>query len=181
MMLYCRYFSQPDNMVEKAHHDAIFSRIVNDSTTFHFWNGITSTLVPESNSLVERILNRYCLHCLDVLQSQQSEVPAQIFTLVQSTYTEEIFQQVLRMAMVYCSIFTETLWQEKYQEHCVYIFFSPRLVQCWSYKQAQACGLDQLFYQLSIANLSTGNTECNNQRYLELRVLISSVPIYFCT
>jgi len=67
MMLYCRYFSEPDNMVEKAHHDAIFSRIVNDSTTFHFWNGITSTLVPESNSLVERILNRYCLHCLDVL------------------------------------------------------------------------------------------------------------------
>ncbi|PAN14495.1 hypothetical protein PAHAL_2G414000 [Panicum hallii] len=62
-----RYFSEPDNMVEKAHHDAVFSRIVNDSTTFHFWNGITSTLVPESNSLVERILNRYCLHCLDVL------------------------------------------------------------------------------------------------------------------
>jgi len=62
-----RYFSEPDNMVEKAHHDAIFSRIVNDSTTFHFWNGITSTLVPEANSLVERILNRYCLHCLDVL------------------------------------------------------------------------------------------------------------------
>ncbi|TKW35377.1 hypothetical protein SEVIR_2G367400v4 [Setaria viridis] len=62
-----RYFSEPDNMVEKAHHDAIFSRIVNDSTTFHFWNGITSTLVPESNSLVEKILNRYCLHCLDVL------------------------------------------------------------------------------------------------------------------
>ncbi|RLM86087.1 uncharacterized protein C2845_PM04G29680 [Panicum miliaceum] len=62
-----RYFSEPDNLVEKAHHDAVFSRIVNDSTTFHFWNGITSTLVPESNSLVERILNRYCLHCLDVL------------------------------------------------------------------------------------------------------------------
>ncbi|CAN6219270.1 unnamed protein product [Urochloa humidicola] len=62
-----RYFSEPDNMVEKAHHDATFARIVNDSTTFHFWNGITSTLVPESNSLVEKILNRYCLHCLDVL------------------------------------------------------------------------------------------------------------------
>ncbi|CAL5086076.1 unnamed protein product [Urochloa decumbens] len=62
-----RYFQEPDNMVEKAHHDATFARIVNDSTTFHFWNGITSTLVPESNSLVEKILNRYCLHCLDVL------------------------------------------------------------------------------------------------------------------
>ncbi|KAF8669290.1 hypothetical protein HU200_051624 [Digitaria exilis] len=62
-----RYFSEPDNMAEKAHHDAIFSRIVNDSTTFHFWNGVTSSLVPEPNSLVEKILNRYCLHCLDVL------------------------------------------------------------------------------------------------------------------
>ncbi|KAF8664508.1 hypothetical protein HU200_054685 [Digitaria exilis] len=62
-----RYFSEPDNMAEKAHHDAIFSRIVNDSTTFHFWNGVTSALVPEPNSLVEKILNRYCLHCLDVL------------------------------------------------------------------------------------------------------------------
>ncbi|CAM0906331.1 unnamed protein product [Alopecurus aequalis] len=42
-------------------------RIVNDSTTFHLWNSITSSLVPESNSLVERILNHHCLHCLDVL------------------------------------------------------------------------------------------------------------------
>ncbi|WVZ66384.1 hypothetical protein U9M48_015613 [Paspalum notatum var. saurae] len=62
-----RYFSVPDNIVQKAHHDAIFSRIMNDSTTFHFWNGITSALVPESNSLVGKILNSYCLHCLDVL------------------------------------------------------------------------------------------------------------------
>ncbi|CAN6205783.1 unnamed protein product [Urochloa humidicola] len=62
-----RYFSEPDNMVEKADHDVMFARIVNDSVTFHFWNGITSTLVPETNSLVEKILNRYCLHCLDVL------------------------------------------------------------------------------------------------------------------
>ncbi|XP_062187339.1 uncharacterized protein At4g19900-like [Phragmites australis] len=62
-----RYFSEPDNMVERAQHDALFSRIVNDSTTFHLWSGITSALVPESNSLVEKILNRYCLRCLDVL------------------------------------------------------------------------------------------------------------------
>lgn len=62
-----RYFSVPDNMVQKANHDTIFYRIINDSTTFHFWNGITSALVPESNSLVEKILNRYCLRCLDVL------------------------------------------------------------------------------------------------------------------
>lgn len=61
------YFSKPDNGAERAEHDALFSRIVNDSTTFHLWNSITSSLVPESNSLVERILNHYCLHCLDVL------------------------------------------------------------------------------------------------------------------
>ncbi|KAG8080068.1 hypothetical protein GUJ93_ZPchr0007g6074 [Zizania palustris] len=62
-----RYFSEADNTVERAQHDALFSRIVNDSTTFHLWNSITSSLVPESKSLVERILNRYCLHCLDIL------------------------------------------------------------------------------------------------------------------
>ncbi|KAL6657777.1 hypothetical protein ACP70R_005557 [Stipagrostis hirtigluma subsp. patula] len=62
-----RYFSEPDNMVERAHHDALLSRIMSDSTTFHLWNSITSALVPESNSLVEKILNHYCIHCLDVL------------------------------------------------------------------------------------------------------------------
>ncbi|XP_062189293.1 uncharacterized protein At4g19900-like [Phragmites australis] len=62
-----RYFSEPGNMVEKTQHDAMFSRILKDSTTFHLWSGITSSLVPESSSLVEKILNLYCLHCLDVL------------------------------------------------------------------------------------------------------------------
>lgn len=65
--MYCRYFSEADSTDERAQHDALFSRIVNDSTTFHLWNSNTSSLVPEPNSLVERILNRYCLHCLDVL------------------------------------------------------------------------------------------------------------------
>uniref|UniRef100_J3MM50 Alpha 1,4-glycosyltransferase domain-containing protein n=1 Tax=Oryza brachyantha TaxID=4533 RepID=J3MM50_ORYBR len=62
-----RYFSEADSTDERAQHDALFSRIVNESTTFHLWNSITSSLVPESNSLVERILNRNCLRCLDVL------------------------------------------------------------------------------------------------------------------
>ncbi|KAK3125400.1 hypothetical protein QOZ80_7BG0604390 [Eleusine coracana subsp. coracana] len=62
-----RYFSEPDNMVERAHQDAVFSRIMDNATTFHLWNGITSVLVPETNSLVGRILNSRCLHCLDVL------------------------------------------------------------------------------------------------------------------
>ncbi|KAK3127422.1 hypothetical protein QOZ80_7AG0573060 [Eleusine coracana subsp. coracana] len=61
-----RYFSEPDNMVERAHQDAVFFRIMDNSTTFHLWNGITSVLVPETNSLVGRILNSRCLHCLDV-------------------------------------------------------------------------------------------------------------------
>uniref|UniRef100_A0A0E0ED83 Alpha 1,4-glycosyltransferase domain-containing protein n=1 Tax=Oryza meridionalis TaxID=40149 RepID=A0A0E0ED83_9ORYZ len=54
-----RYFSEADSTDERAQHDALFSRIVNDSTTFHLWNSITSSLVPEPNSLVERILNPY--------------------------------------------------------------------------------------------------------------------------
>uniref|UniRef100_A0A0D9X0F8 Alpha 1,4-glycosyltransferase domain-containing protein n=1 Tax=Leersia perrieri TaxID=77586 RepID=A0A0D9X0F8_9ORYZ len=62
-----RYFSEAGSSDERAQHDALFSRIVNDSTTFHLWNSITSSLIPEPNSLVERILNRYCLHCIDVL------------------------------------------------------------------------------------------------------------------
>ncbi|KAL6856047.1 hypothetical protein ACP4OV_018849 [Aristida adscensionis] len=62
-----RYFTKPDSMAESTRHDELFSRIVNDSTTFHLWNSVTSALVPESNSLVEKILNHYCLHCVDVL------------------------------------------------------------------------------------------------------------------
>uniref|UniRef100_A0A0E0LMC7 Alpha 1,4-glycosyltransferase domain-containing protein n=1 Tax=Oryza punctata TaxID=4537 RepID=A0A0E0LMC7_ORYPU len=40
-----RYFSEADSTDERAQHDALFSRIVNDSTTFHLWSSITSSLV----------------------------------------------------------------------------------------------------------------------------------------
>ncbi|KAF0905956.1 hypothetical protein E2562_008978, partial [Oryza meyeriana var. granulata] len=39
-----RYFSEADNTIERVQHDALFSRIVNESTTFHLWNSVTSSL-----------------------------------------------------------------------------------------------------------------------------------------
>ncbi|KAG6505791.1 uncharacterized protein At4g19900-like [Zingiber officinale] len=62
-----RYFAEPVDEFEKAEQDNLFKRMMNESLTFHFWNALTSALVPEPNSLVERLLNQYCLHCLDVL------------------------------------------------------------------------------------------------------------------
>ncbi|KAJ4975719.1 hypothetical protein NE237_000825 [Protea cynaroides] len=62
-----RYFVTPTDENEKAQLDILFTRILDESLTFHFWNSITSALVPEPESLVARLLNRYCLRCLDVL------------------------------------------------------------------------------------------------------------------
>ncbi|WOL18119.1 hypothetical protein Cni_G26912 [Canna indica] len=62
-----RYFAKPADEFERAEEYALFKRMLNESITFHFWNGLTSALVPEPNSLVDRLLNQYCLHCLDVL------------------------------------------------------------------------------------------------------------------
>nr|XP_018678103.1 PREDICTED: uncharacterized protein At4g19900 isoform X1 [Musa acuminata subsp. malaccensis] len=62
-----RYFAEPADQFERAEQDDLLKRMLNESITFHFWNGMTSALVPEPNSLMERLLNQYCLHCLDVL------------------------------------------------------------------------------------------------------------------
>ncbi|XP_008805990.2 uncharacterized protein At4g19900 [Phoenix dactylifera] len=62
-----RYFMAPTDDSERAQQDALLTRMQNESITFHFWNGLTSALVPEPNSLVERLLNGYCLRCSDVL------------------------------------------------------------------------------------------------------------------
>ncbi|XP_043689650.1 uncharacterized protein At4g19900 [Telopea speciosissima] len=62
-----RYFVAPADETEKFQQDILFTRILDKSVTFHFWNSITSALVPEPESLVARLLNHYCLHCLDVL------------------------------------------------------------------------------------------------------------------
>ncbi|KAL9235237.1 hypothetical protein vseg_010015 [Gypsophila vaccaria] len=62
-----RYFFSPLNDSEKVHQDALFKKIFNESYTFHFWNSLTSALVPEPDSLVARILNHFCTRCSDVL------------------------------------------------------------------------------------------------------------------
>lgn len=62
-----RYFAATANDSEKTHQDALFRKILDESYTFHFWNSLTSALVPEPDSLVARILNHHCIRCFDVL------------------------------------------------------------------------------------------------------------------
>lgn len=62
-----RYFTAAADEAERADQDAFFRKILDKSFTFHFWNSLTSALVPEPESLVERLLNHYCLRCLELL------------------------------------------------------------------------------------------------------------------
>ncbi|GAB4840801.1 hypothetical protein Ancab_021563 [Ancistrocladus abbreviatus] len=62
-----RYFTAPATENERAHEDALLRKILNESYTFHFWNSLTSALVPEPESLVARLLNHNCIRCSDVL------------------------------------------------------------------------------------------------------------------
>lgn len=62
-----RYFKAAVTESEKAHQDSLFGKIINESYTLHHWNSLTSALVPEPESLVARIMNHYCIRCLDVL------------------------------------------------------------------------------------------------------------------
>ncbi|KAF3783800.1 hypothetical protein EJ110_NYTH30518 [Nymphaea thermarum] len=47
--------------------EVLFQKIINESYAFHFWHGLTSTLVPHTGSLVEKVLNHDYLRCHDVL------------------------------------------------------------------------------------------------------------------
>ncbi|KAI3988586.1 hypothetical protein MKX01_026950 [Papaver californicum] len=47
--------------------DVLFRKILEESYIFHFWNSVTSTIVPDPGSLVLRILNHFCIRCLDVV------------------------------------------------------------------------------------------------------------------
>lgn len=62
-----RYFVTPATESEKAQQDALFKRILGGSLTFHFWNSMTSALIPEPESLVGRLIDKSCIHCFDVL------------------------------------------------------------------------------------------------------------------
>ncbi|GLJ21503.1 hypothetical protein SUGI_0397500 [Cryptomeria japonica] len=61
------YFTAPNTQYDKEVQEVLLNRILNESFTLHLWNSATSKLVPESGSLVERILNYHCLHCTDLL------------------------------------------------------------------------------------------------------------------
>ncbi|PON36752.1 Alpha 1,4-glycosyltransferase domain containing protein [Trema orientale] len=62
-----RYFTAPATETEKSEQDALFKKILNDSLTFHFWNSLTSALIPEPDSLVTRLIEHNCIRCSDVL------------------------------------------------------------------------------------------------------------------
>lgn len=62
-----RYFVAPAAEIDKAQLDALFKKILNESLTFHFWNSMTSALIPEPESLVARLINHPCIRCSDML------------------------------------------------------------------------------------------------------------------
>lgn len=61
------YFTAPTTEAEKAQQDALLKKILNESLTFHFWNSVTSALIPEPDSLVTRLIDHTCIRCSDVL------------------------------------------------------------------------------------------------------------------
>ncbi|XP_030513871.2 uncharacterized protein At4g19900 [Rhodamnia argentea] len=62
-----RYLVAPSMEIERAQQDSLFRKILDESSAFHFWNSITSTLVPEPGSLVSRLIDHRCIHCSDIL------------------------------------------------------------------------------------------------------------------
>ena len=62
-----RYFDAPVDEVEASEQSILLEKILNESITFHFWNSSTFSLVPQVGSLSEKLINRYCLRCNDVL------------------------------------------------------------------------------------------------------------------
>ncbi|KAJ6816135.1 uncharacterized protein M6B38_417325 [Iris pallida] len=62
-----RYFVAASDETERAQEEVLFRSIMESSMAFHFWNGLTYALVPEPGSLVEKLLNLYCIRCKDLL------------------------------------------------------------------------------------------------------------------
>ncbi|GAU51358.1 hypothetical protein TSUD_94920 [Trifolium subterraneum] len=62
-----RYFVAPTTETEKVQQDVLLEKILHESSTFHFWNSLTSSLIPEPDSLVARLMNYSCIRCLELL------------------------------------------------------------------------------------------------------------------
>jgi hypothetical protein len=67
---FSRYFVTPTDKQQQAEEKELLSRIFEESFATHFWSRLTAVVVPEKGSLVETILNQYCLHCTDILRLQ---------------------------------------------------------------------------------------------------------------
>ncbi|KAL3523024.1 hypothetical protein ACH5RR_015858 [Cinchona calisaya] len=62
-----RYFSAPTTDAERTEQDILLNKILVKSIAVHLWNSLTSSLIPEPESLVSRLINHSCIRCLDVL------------------------------------------------------------------------------------------------------------------
>ncbi|KAK1410801.1 hypothetical protein QVD17_37341 [Tagetes erecta] len=62
-----RYFTQPATDAEKADQDVLYQKIVDEALVFHFWNSLTSGIVPEPESLAARLIDQHCIRCSDML------------------------------------------------------------------------------------------------------------------
>ncbi|KAK7368273.1 hypothetical protein VNO80_10298 [Phaseolus coccineus] len=62
-----RYFIAPATETDKAQQDVLLENILLKSLTFHFWNSLTFSLIPEPDSLVSRLFNHACIRCLELL------------------------------------------------------------------------------------------------------------------
>ncbi|KAG0623576.1 hypothetical protein M758_3G184500 [Ceratodon purpureus] len=62
-----KYFSAPKNNHERVEQKQMLSAILDESHGTHLWNSVTGRHVPEVGSLVEKLLNRFCMRCTDVL------------------------------------------------------------------------------------------------------------------
>ncbi|KAF6136847.1 hypothetical protein GIB67_043236, partial [Kingdonia uniflora] len=60
-----RYFNEASNETERAQQDSLIKLILEEASIFHFWNSLTSSLIPSPKSLAARLLNHYCIRCLD--------------------------------------------------------------------------------------------------------------------
>ncbi|XP_010529291.1 PREDICTED: uncharacterized protein At4g19900 [Tarenaya hassleriana] len=61
------YFASPAAEAEKSQQDELMEKITKESLTFHLWNSVSSSLIPEPESLVAKFINHSCIRCSDVL------------------------------------------------------------------------------------------------------------------
>ncbi|GJT14233.1 alpha 1,4-glycosyltransferase domain-containing protein [Tanacetum coccineum] len=62
-----RYFTRPATDTERTDQGVLYQKILDESLAFHFWNSLTSSIVPEPESLVARLIDQHCIRCSDML------------------------------------------------------------------------------------------------------------------